>query len=104
MFHICLACLIFQGLAGLKRLECLRLAWNKGVTDEVVEKVCGSMSGLKELDLSLCGKITSRSLQVWYGMVWYGMVWYGRAWHGMVGHGMVWYGMVWYGMVWYGMV
>ena len=81
----------FQGLACLKQLKCLRLAWNKGVTDEVVEKVCGSMKGLKELDLSLCGKITCRSLQVGHGMVTYTRY--------LVSCGLMWYEM--YGVVWY---
>lgn len=51
-------------MTGLSRLQKLGLAWNKGVTDAVVEMLCGSVSGLKELDLTLCDNITGRSLRV----------------------------------------
>lgn len=93
----------FQGLACLKQLKCLRLAWNKGVTDEVVEKVCGSIKGLKELDLSLCRKITCRSLQVGvrYGHM-YRVDSYGTEIYGMVCmavHGMVTFRAVWHCVV-----
>lgn len=55
---------LLQALMALDKLEKLGLAWNKGVTDDAVERLCEAMSGLRELDLALCKKITARSLQV----------------------------------------
>lgn len=49
---------------GLHHLERLGLAWNKGVTDDVIEQLCGATSNLRELDVGLCDKLTVRSLQV----------------------------------------
>lgn len=49
---------------ALDQLEKLGLAWNKGVTDDALDQLCGAMGGLRELDLALCNKITARSLQV----------------------------------------
>lgn len=52
-----------EALVALDQLEKLGLAWNKGVTDDALDQLCGAMGGLRELDLALCNKITARSLQ-----------------------------------------
>ncbi|CAM9199678.1 unnamed protein product, partial [Ectocarpus sp. 12 AP-2014] len=54
---------LVKGLSTLNRLEQLNLAWNVGVTDEVVEWLCVGVKGIRDLDLSLCAKITFRSIQ-----------------------------------------
>lgn len=56
-----------QGLSTLIRLEQLSLAWNVGVTDDVVEWLCFRVKGLRDLDLSLCAKISLRSIKVTLG-------------------------------------
>lgn len=60
-------CSPLKGLMGMSRLQKLGLAWNKGVTDGAIEKLCGEMNGLIELDLALCSNITCRSLRVRVG-------------------------------------
>ncbi|CAN0343853.1 unnamed protein product, partial [Ectocarpus fasciculatus] len=40
-----------KGLSTLNRLEQLNLAWNVGMTDDVVEWLCVRVKGLRDLDL-----------------------------------------------------